>query len=286
MEGHAGHVLLNESSIGFKVCMCDLFFSVERDVIIPKNPKIKSEWKTREHVMSNLKNLGSGVSIFFIYASNPDNPYEPAGENKNELRNRILMSQLFFDLTSHGFHVLSDLHLGDTEPSNWVQWYITRITCCNFVICVCSPAFKELFQEMPDIDKVVDPRAKRLLAYRNAVYACLSNELSKPGPQKFIPVILDDYETVDCVPLLFQCGTSYRILPGDQKRRLFNYDDRSRDFNRLICHMAGINRAELDTLNQPQISQIPILGNPFQKSKIFVCFIVDIIYRVWLSLLF
>lgn len=244
--------------------------------MIPKDPKVKIAWKSKEQVMSNISHLGDGVSVFFIYAPSPDDAHKPVvSEDKCELRNRFLMSRLFFDLELHGFHVLSDLHLGNTEPFNWVQWYVSRISRCNFVVFVCSPAFKELFEtEPPNSDKFPNPKARRLVEYRNAVYAGIFSEMSKEGRKKFIPVILDSYETQRCVPVLFQPGTVYRVPKED--RRKFSFDNRSRDFEKLVCHMAGINRNDLEPVDR--VSQVPTLSGPFdEKSEskttisIFLC---------------
>ena len=230
--------------------------------MIPKDPKVKASWTSREQVMSNARHLGDGVSVFFIYAPNPDNPYKPsAPDSRSELRNRYLLSRLFFDLELHGFHVLSDLHLGTTEPSNWVQWYVTRISHCNFVVFVCSPAFKKLFEDSPESSELANPKARWLVGYRNAVYAGISQEISKKGRKKFIPVVLDNYDNMDCVPLLFQPGTVYRVPKED--RRDFDFDNRSRDFEKLVCCMAGINRNDLEQVTP--LSQVPTLPGPFDK---------------------
>ena len=174
------------------------------------------------------------------------------------------MSRLFFDLELHGFHVLSDLHLGNTEPSNWVQWYITRITHCNYVVMVCSPAFKQLFEESPNIADIPNPKAKRLVCYRDALYAAISNVLSDEGRRKFIPVILEEkYEPMDCVPLLFQAGTVHRVLKED--RRDFDFNNTIRDFEKLVCHMAGIDRVELRRCGHGQVSKIPTLPGPYES---------------------
>lgn len=213
--------------------------------------------------MQDVSCLGNGISIFFLYAPNPNDAYkQPTPGDKPELRNKYLMSRLFFDLELHGFHVCSDLHLGETEPSNWVQWYITRISHCNFVIFVCSPAFKELFEESLQLDKVVNPKAKCLVKYRNAVYAGIANEMSK-GTMKFIPVILDNYPVQDCVPLWFQSGTVYNVRK--EEHRKFDFDNRARDFEKLVCHMAGINRDKLEKKNH--LPHVPILRGPYEQGK-------------------
>lgn len=227
--------------------------------------EVKSEWKSRCEIEHNLHSIGDGISVFFIYAPNPDDPYKKvSSQDPLEQRNRYLMCRLFFDLERHGFHVVSDLHLGDTEPANWVQWYITRILHCNFVIFVCSPAFKELFQEQPCVDKVVNDKARRLLDYRNAIYSGISRELSRAGERrKFLPVILDDYKVSECVPALFECGKVFHVK-HEASQRKFNYDDKRRDFEKLVCYMAGINRMKLE---QPPIGQVTILGGYFDMCK-------------------
>lgn len=238
----------------------------QRDGIHPlRKVEVKSEWKSKDDVQANLRSLGDGISIFFIYAPNPDDPYKKvSNQDPIEQRNRYLMCRLFFDLERHGFHVLSDLHMGDTEPTNWLQWYTTRILHCNFVIFVCSPAFKELFQDTPCVDKIVNDKARRLLEYSNAFYSGISRELSRAGERrKFLPVILDDYEVYECVPALLECGKVYRISHEDLQRN-FDYDNRSRDFEKLVCYLAGIDRTKLD---QPAIGEVKYLGDPFHIRK-------------------
>ncbi len=219
--------------------------------------------------MQNVKSLGKGISVFFIYAPNPDDPYkQQSSPDRLEQRNKYLMTRLFFDLERHGFHVLSDLHLGDEEPNNWVLWYVSRIKRCDFVIFVCSPAFKELFQEDPPV-QAVNTKSKRLLEYRNAVYAEISNELTRGRSKKFIPVVLDDrYQDRNCVPLLFQAGTVYRVSNEDGQRR-FDYENRKRDFERLVCHMTGINRLDFDERNQ--VDDVPVVKGPFHNGKNNFC---------------
>ena len=242
---------------------------MERDTV-PKTPRTRTQWTCRQHVKSNLTRLGTGVSVFFLYAPNPDDLYKPPGmEDRPQLRNKFYMSRLFFDLELHGFHVLSDMHLGDTQPTNWVQWYVTRISCCNYVVFVCSPAFRRLFEdENLDMDKLTNPKARHLLGYRNAVYSCIEEEVTKGGRGKFIPVILDGkYKNwKDCVPLLFQAGTVYCLKEEKQKRK-FDFDNKKRDFEKLVCHMAGINRIEIEMKEQQGIAQVPTLPGPSFSNK-------------------
>ncbi len=246
-----------------------VLLTVEKDHI-PKDPQF-TPWRSKEHVMENTSRLGNGISVFILYAPNPDNPYEKvAQDNVAEQRNKYFLCRLVFDLEHHGFHVTSDLHLGAAEPSNWIQWYVTRISHCNFVLFVCSPAFKQLFEEDIDVGKLANPRAKLLAQYRDAVYSgYIANEIKKGGSRKFLPVILDveryGQRANDCVPLLFQAGTVFHL---DKEERVFDFDNRDRYFERLVCHMAGINRMELTKLRQYQ--QPPTLPGPFEKSESYL----------------
>ena len=237
----------------------------ERDVISSLKDESKSKWKSRDEVEANLGSLGDGISVFFIYAPNPDDPYkEVSSQDSLEQRNQYLMCRLFFDLERHGFHVVSDLHLGDTEPANWLHWYVTRILHCNFVIFVCSPAFKELFQETPRVDRIVNNKARKLLEYSNAIYSGVSQQLSGACKRrKFLPVILDDYRVDECVPTLFECGAVFSVKHEESQRK-FNYDDKDRGFEKLICYMAGVNRVKLE---QPQKGEIITLGDLTETSK-------------------
>ena len=243
-----------------------LLLSVEKDHV-PKDPQL-IEWKSKESVINNIPRLGNGISIFILYAPNPDDPYEKVTQtNTAEQRNQFLLWRLVFDLEQHGFHVTSDLHLGGKEPSNWVQWYVTRIAHCNFVLFVCSPAFKQLFEEDLDIAKLANPKAKCLAEYKNAVYAGMSADVSKGGRRKFLPVILDVERYGDrvseCVPMLFQAGTVFS-LDKDENRK-FEFDNEVRHFERLVCHMAGINRVEL---KKPKpMDQLPSLPGLFDAGQ-------------------
>ena len=119
-----------------------------------------------------------------------------------------------------------------------------------------------------NVEKLVDPRARHLVQYRDAVYAGIQSDTSKAGGRrKFLPVILDvdryGSREKDCVPLLFQAGTVFRLHKEDVRR--FDFDNESRHFERLICHMAGINRMELAKI--PQVSHVPILPDPFGPSE-------------------
>lgn len=231
--------------------------------MLPKDSKARLQWSSKEDVLNNVHNLGRGVSVFFIYAPDPVGQHSIAHgkPGEQEKRSRVLMSMLFHDLEVHGFHVMSDLHLGDTEPSNWLLWYITRIQECNFVVFVCSPAFKQLFEAgRPDMDTLTD-RSRRLLEYRDALYVSITeNKLSGEGKRKFLPVILDRFEVGSSVPLLFRAGTVYQVAPEGEYRR-FDYDNRVRDFEKMVCYIAGINRDELDRKGLER--NVPVLGSPF-----------------------
>ncbi len=255
--------LSSEYDVIFFIFFLQFFPSLEeKDNVNLRDVEVKSEWKSRKQVLDNMHNLGDGISVFVIYAPNPDDTYQPSSSgNSMEQRNKVLMLRLFFDLERHGFHVLSDVHLGDTEPKNWLKWYVSRILQCNYVLMVCSPAFKEIFEGNPCRDKIVDVRARRLLEYSNAVYSQLEKSRSK---SKFLPIILDSkYSREDSVPALFAAGSVFEVRHEDQPRK-FDYDNRERDFERLVCCLAGLDRSSLD---QPVKGPIKIVSNPYNLRK-------------------
>ena len=204
-------------------------------------------FQSREEVLANLPRLGEGRSVFVCYAPDPESPYFNPREREVEIhRNELRLASLFLDLELHGFHVVSDLHMqgGGTEPADFVQWYISRVSYCNFVLLVCSPAFNELFR-IDRSDAIIDKRAQLLLGYKRAVYGEIMKEVKSQGNvSRFIPVLLEArWDSVDCVPVLFQGGSVYRLFEAEQ--RCFNYNDMTRDFEKLVCRMAGIDRMAL-----------------------------------------
>lgn len=227
---------------------------------VRKGPLPGSKFKTKQDVLNSLPKLGHGLSVFICYTPDPESPYsDPKDKNLEGVRNRnqILITHLIRDLERHGFNVLSDLHLGDTQPHNWLQWYTSRIDLCDYLIMVCSPAFKELFSCEKLTRPVLDERVSQFMCYRQAMYANIEREVREfPNTSKVIPVILDLSWTVDnSVPTLFAMATKYQLFSEDLRK--FNYDDKQRDFERLVCRMAGIDRMKLDRPVDQRIQQLP-----------------------------
>lgn len=220
---------------------------------------------SKEEVQSHLPELGEGVSVFICYAPDPESPYLNPQRRRAEIcRNERLITFLTVDLERHGFHVVSDLHLGDTEPRNWLRWYISRIHLCNFIVLVCSPAFKELFSQETLRRDVVDQRALMFRAYSHAIYDEITQDLQGNNTSKFIPVILDRaWEARDNVPSLFRSGFVYNLSGASEPRR-FVYDNKNGEFERLVCRMAGINRVELD---KPKDRMLHMLPKPGERGK-------------------
>ena len=215
-------------------------------------------FKTKEDVVKNLAKLGEGVSVFVVYAPDPESPYHNPQTRGQEIEaNERRIFQLVYDLERHGFHVVTDLHLGDNTPPNWLEWYTARVELCDYVLLVGSPAFCELFAREKPRAEILDRRAKLLLSYKNAVYAEIVKEVStRPGTSKFVPVLLDPrWPAEDAVPSLLRAATVY-LLQEDGQRQ-FVYDDRYRDFERLVCRMAGINRAEIDKTPVVGVRKLP-----------------------------
>ena len=223
-------------------------------------------FRSKEEVQSHLPELGEGVSVFICYAPDPESPYLDPQRRVVEIRhNERLITILTADLERHGFHVVSDLHLGDTEPRNWLRWYISRIHLCNFIILVCSPAFNELFSQETLRRDVVDQRARMFRTYSHAIYDEIAQDVTRGNnTSKFIPVILDRaWEGRDSVPSLFRGGFVYN-LSGASEPRGFVYDNKNGGFERLVCRMAGINRVELD---KPRDRMLHMLPKPDERGK-------------------
>jgi hypothetical protein len=218
-------------------------------------------FKSKAEVEQNLPRLGEGVSVFIVYAPDPESPYLNPHTRVREINaNEKQIFQLVYDLGRHGFHAITDLHLGDKMPHNWLEWYTSRIELCHYILLVGSPAFRELFSREKPQGQILDRRAQLLLSYRNTVYSEISKELSSnPSASKFIPILLDPrWHSEDSIPSLFGAATVYHLLEKEQ--RLFMYDNWSRDFEKLVCRMAGINRAEID---QPRVVGVQRLLPPF-----------------------
>ena len=228
---------------------------------------------SREEVEGHLSQLGEGVSIFICYAPDPESPYLDPRTREGEIRKtERSISILTADLEQHGFHVISDLHLGDVEPRDWLRWYINRIRLCDHIILVCSPAFNELFSRETLKKDVLDERSKMLRAYSRAIYNEITQDAATTGnTSKLIPVILDQaWEGGDSVPSLFRGGTVYN-LSGATYPRKFVYINTNGHFERLVCRMAGINRVELDKHRLPK---------PDEKGWYETFFLVNIIILV------
>lgn len=202
------------------------------------------------------------MSVFLVYAPDPESPYHNPRTRAREISaNEKRVFRLAYDLEQHGFNVVTDLHLGSKMPANWLEWYTARIELCNYVLLIGSPAFCELFSREQPRGQIVDKRAQRLLSYRNAVYAEIEAEVSRnTGAGKFVPVLVDPrWAFEDSIPSLMRAATVYHLLEDDHRR--FNYDDASHDFEKLVCRMAGINRAEID---RPPLTGVHRLPQPYQ----------------------
>ena len=215
-------------------------------------------FKSREDVEKNLAKLGQGVSVFVVYAPDPESPYYDPRTREQEIGvNERRIFQLVYDLECLGFHVITDLHLGDNTPANWLEWYTARVELCDYVLLVGSPAFCELFSREKPRGEILDRRAKLLLSYKNAVYAEIIKEVStKPGASKFVPILLDPRWPIEnAIPFLFGAATVYQLLEGEHRR--FVYDNRYRDFEKLVCRLSGINRAEFDKVTVMGVQRLP-----------------------------
>ena len=194
---------------------------------------------SKEDIMDKVHLLGRGHQVFICYLPDPGSPYG-SPDPKRSASNERAVTLLHYDLIRHGFAVFSDLSLGDQHPLNLLQWYISHIERCHHVILVCSAAFKELFTTLRPSGEVKDPRACRFLSYSPAIYAELERTMNR---RKFLPVLLEP-EWANSVPCVFQASFVYELYEMDQ--RTFDYNNKERHFEKLVCQMVGINRVELD----------------------------------------
>lgn len=204
----------------------------------------KAKFTSRQSVISNISSLGRGHHVFLCYLPDPASPYGLPDPARVET-NLTLISLLHYDLTRHGFAVTSDLSLGDQKPVSLLQWYIRQIERCDHVVLVCSPALKELFSASQPRETIVDPKAQRFQVYSSVIYSeCERCMRSRAG--KFVPVVLQpEWQDFDrSVPLLFRGSHIYEVY--GKTPRLFDYDDATGHFERMVCRMVGINRAELN----------------------------------------
>ena len=206
------------------------------------------QYRTRGDVVKNLPRLGQGISVFVCYAPDPESPYYDPKDRQGVIsRNQIFITHLIRDLERLGFTVISDLHLGETQPRNWLQWYVSRMELCDYLIMVCSPAFKELFLCETPKYRIIDQRASWFLTYQNVMQAEIVKEITESSASsKFLPVILDErYLPEDSVPSLFRLAPLYQL--GSHGNRQFNYDNMFGDYEKLVCRMAGIDRMKMES---------------------------------------
>ncbi len=223
-------------------------------------------FKTEKDVTSNLPRLGREVSVFVCYTPDPESPYhDPKDREEIIVHNQRQIVNLIRDLERHGFTVISDLHLGSTQPRNWLQWYVSRIELCDYLIMVCSPALKELFSCGEPKHRIIDERSSWFRTYCTSIYA----EIHKEGKEsaissKFVPVILDGCAPDDCIPTLLATGSKYELLDQTVPRK-FEYGDRDGVWENLVCRMAGIDRNKLSA--QSVDEGVHKLAAPYSKSQ-------------------
>ena len=218
-------------------------------------------------MVDNIPRLGRGVSVFICYAPDPDSPYyDPNDQHRQSAISchKKYVTNLIHDLERLGFTVISDLHLGETQPRNWLQWYVSRIEQCDYLIMVCSPAFKELFSCEKPKNPILDKRALWFPSYRIVMYSEIHKEVTESSQtSKFLPVILDErYLPDDSVPALFGMAPSYQL--GSDGNRTFNYDNMMGDYERLVCRMAGIDRMKME---KPVDHGVVKVAPPFSQGQ-------------------
>ena len=225
-------------------------------VVTDRGRNHKRGFLTRQDVEKHLNELGEETSVFICYAPDPESPYnDPKAREAEIVRNERDVFLLVNDLEQHGFKVITDRHVADNPPTDWLRWYSARIELCDHVILVCSPAFKVVFSSESLRQELADPRAKLLYNYSRTIYNELAKEISNTS--KFIPVILDPFCNPDTsVPVLFPRNAVYNLYETRCPRE-FHYENRHGAFERLVCRMAGINREKIDEPKKRAIHAVP-----------------------------
>ena len=222
------------------------------------------KFKTRDDVTNNLHRLGQGISVFVCYTPDPESPYHnPKDREEIIVHNQLQIINFIRDLEQCGFTVISDLHLGSTQPRNRLQWYVSRIELCDYLVMVCSPALKELFSCVELKSKIIDERSSWFRIYCDSIYSQINKEGKESAfCSKFLPVILDNrFPIDDCVPSLLAAGSKYQL--DQTSPRKFEYEVNG-EWEQLVCRMAGIDRNKLNT---PTDKGVHKLSAPYSQGE-------------------
>ena len=191
---------------------------------------------TIEDVQSNLGKLGQRKKVFIWFV--PSRHIGDSVTTTGALETRIFLFSRH--LTTYGFDVKVDLPttVNHTSEADWAFRTSHEMSQAEWIICVCSQSLYAMFNNATDPSEIHSLNTKATFSYRT-----LYNQLLNDASLKVIPVILlqEDNNFLFVPPTLRDPKNILRIFEDSP----FNVKKIDGDLERLICHMAGINRMKL-----------------------------------------
>ena len=194
------------------------------------------QFYTIEDVQGNLGKLGQRKKVFIWFV-----PSRHIGDSitaSGALETRIFLFSRH--LTTYGFDVKVDLSItvNHTSDADWASWTNREMSQADWIICVCSQSLYTMFNNATDPSEIHSLNTKATFSYRIVHNIVLNGTTSK-----VIPVILqqEDDNLLFVPPTLRDPKNILRIFEDSP----FNVKKIDGDLERLICHMAGINRMKL-----------------------------------------
>ena len=211
-------------------------------------PTKRLQFNSKEDVIQNLGCLGQRLKVFICYA-----PTVGSKETKGKLESRIYTFARH--LITYGFDVRVDLFASFTVGFNWASWTIREMSQADWVIFVNSKSSYELLyhpsgpkdvevtvpQVSNSLDTAVSEATKKIKFSGTSLHYLLYNDTIL----KTIPVILqqEDNKKKYILPTLRNVNSILRIYEDIP----FDYDRLEGHFERLVCHMAGINWMDINS---------------------------------------
>ena len=195
-----------------------------------------SRFKTIEDIQSNLRTLGQKIKIYIWFAPSEATVFNPT--HPGMLETRVLLFS--HHLMTYGFEVKTNLSaaINNTSKDDCASLPDHEMSQAEWITCVCSKSLYDMFHNASDPTEIYCLNTKASVLNKT-LYSRLLNDCAL----KVIPVILQEKDNnLDFVPPTLR----------DQKEVLrifeetpFNIKNLDGDFERLVCHMTGINREAL-----------------------------------------
>jgi len=222
-----------------------------------------SKYCAKKDVLGNRGSLGQRQKVFIHYVPTS---YE-SSECMGKLEKRIY--NFSSHLITYGFDVRVDLFCDKSTSFDRLAWSDHELSQANWVIFVCSKSSYELLNSSeysPTYNTCRRDQEARsnFTLLRRTLY----NQVSNNANINVIPVILlqEDNDIAYVPPTLQDQGNIYYILEDTP----FDYENLGGHFERLICRMAGINRAEINAFGSKK--GLVVLPSKILKGKICACY--------------